>query len=537
MFTRQMFIRVILIIGTIFLLGNHVRAAELTWVEISPAQRNQAAQLGIQIYWELENGFFGPFDNSQVKSLRSKGFTVKVLDQDIFPGEYFLIYKVDPAKNTHLGTLLWENERMYLVRMHEDQAMHAKSLGYEMVRFPLMPHPLRTIEPAETMVYSAPDTTIQRLVDQVSIDNLTQNIVDLQNFGTRYSYSPWCDSAADYLYQRFDSLGLATEYDEYMLDTDTSYNVVAIYPGLVCPESIVIACAHFDSYSDMPYISAPGADDDASGVAAVLEIANVLSTANFRWTIMYIAFSGEEQWMVGSTHWVDSIAVPQNLKIAAVYNLDMIGYTAYDTSLLYVTPNIPSQPLAVLAESVNVQYDIGLNVSNYLDIDAYGDHTPFWDQGYKGVFVIEDSEWGIWYGSNPHYHTTHDTLGNLRMSLVLRATQLALACLATYANPYIGPAVEEYVVQNSEVGPQILSIRPNPMRQNCFIIYPWEPDAECGLTVYDAAGRLVRILDTREPESSWDGKDKHGKDVRSGVYFVRFFDQERQVMQKVIVLK
>jgi hypothetical protein len=140
--------------------------------------------------------------------------------------------------------------------------------------------------------------------------------------------------------------------------------------------------------------------------------------------------------MLGSGHWVDSTAVPESLIIPGVYNLDMFGYTAYDTNLIYVTRNAASLPLAALAESTNAWYGIGLQVVNFLDEDCAGDNAPFWEHGYQAVFACEDSEWGIWNGSDPYYHTPGDTFGNLRMGQVRRTSQLALACLATLAVPY-----------------------------------------------------------------------------------------------------
>jgi len=540
MSTKRNHIISIIVAVILSFIMNKSHAAWLTWVNASPSQKSLAAQLNISVYWTLDNGFFAQLDDAQIKDLRTRGFRTEMLDAQISPGEYFLVFKVGLGKDSYPSIYLWENEHMRLVRMDESKALAAKASGYEMARLPEAPHPLKITEPTGDIAVPAIDTTIQRLVGMVSQPNLGQTILDLQNFNTRYTYSPRCDSAARYLYQRFVNMGLSTTYDVYRLGNDTCYNVVATYPGQVIPESIVIACGHFDSYSNQPYVRAPGADDDASGVAATLEIARVLSTARFRWTIKYLAFSGEEQWMKGSTHWVDSVAVPQNLKIYGVYNLDMIGYTGTpDTSLLYVTPNTPSRPLANLAESVNVQYNIGLHVSNYLDEDAAGDHTPFWQRGFKAVFVIEDSEYGIWNGSNPHYHTTHDTLGTLRMSLVRRATQLVVACLATLAKPIIGQELSENSTNLQTT--QSLTIKSNPMRQRCLITYPQQTDNKYELKIFDAAGRLIKQWDYQTMRLSdqiiWSGDDDSGRKLPAGVYFVRFISRRYKAQAKLIVLE
>ena len=542
-FIRHRIFFIFLISNIIFFFGGKAYADSLVWIEVSPTQRPVFQELSIPVYWNLETGFFVPLNEAQLQILQAKGFKIDILDTEISSGEYFLVFKVGFGENSYPGRLLWENTRLRLVRLQESEAIYAKTSGFEMVHLPSLPHPLGSTEPCQTMTFPSADTTIQRLVDMVSESNLSQTILDLQNFGTRCSYSPHCDSTALYIYHRFVNLGLATDYDLYMLGSDSSYNICATYPGQIHPESIVIACGHFDSFSNQPMTLAPGADDDASGIAAVIEAANALATAQFRWTVKYLAFSGEEQWMVGSTHWVEYVALPQNLNIAGVYNLDMIGYPATDTNLLYVTPNTPSQSLAVLAETVNAQYDIGLNLVNYLDDDAAGDHTPFWQYGYEAVFVIEDSEWGIWGGSNPYYHTAYDTLGNLHMALVRRATQVAIACLATMAGPMTEPNVNENLSQNVAAPSQEIFIEPNPMRKTCLITYPCPAGADCKLAIYDASGRLIKNLQLptlyclAPTTLNWDGKDNFGRGVKSGVYFVRYQDRKRPITAKLVMVK
>jgi hypothetical protein len=509
----------------------------LVRIETSPAGRAELFRLGIPVYKDLRSSVLAPLEEPDVRALQEQGFRVEVLDREAAPGEYFLVFKAGPGRDAHPGRLLWENERLRLVRMPEAEALQAKAQGYEMVQLPGYPHLLELAEPSEETLSPAPDTIIQRLVGMISEANLRQTILDLQAFRTRYSTNPRCDSAAQYLHQRFSALGLdSVDYDYYLYQGYNLKNVDALYRGRVRPESLVIAGGHFDSYSSQPQTSAPGADDDASGVAAALEIARVLRTARFRKTLRYLAFSGEEQWMKGSTHWVEFVAVPRGLRIDGFYNLDMIGYTASDTSLLYVTPNTASRSLAVLAESANAQYGIGLHVANYWDEDAAGDHTPFWDRGFKAVFVIEDSEWGIWNGSNPHYHTTHDTLGNLRMSLVTRATRLAAACLATLAEPIAGNAVEEQMAPGLLAGGRGLRVVPNPMQDGCTMSAPWLADEE-RWSIYDATGRLVKTGTFEKGRAFWDGRDRSGRNAGNGAYFLRVRGRAGAETARLVLLR
>jgi len=491
-----------------------VNADQLALIKVLPEQRNEAVQMGMLIYDDFKDALIIRLDAKLEQTLTNKGWQIKILDPDLASDEYFLVYKVGPGKNSYPGRFLFANNRSTLVRMSESEALQAKAQGFEMRR--LHAHQLQVEELSQEFSASRLDTLIQRMVQAVSLDSLLTTLVRLQNFRTRYTYSRKCDTAAWYLHDRLQTFGLPTVYDIYLAGTqlDTSYNVIATITGQVRPESIVIICGHFDSYSSTPYTLAPGADDNGTGTAAVIEAARILSQYRFRWTIKFIAFSGEEQWMFGSYHWVDSVAVPQQLKIGGVYNFDMIAYTAYDSTRMYVNRNTASTSLAVLAESANVQYNIGLNLINYLDEDCAGDNTPFWEHGYKAVFALEDTEWGIWNGSNPHYHTTHDTIGILRLGQVLRGARLGVACIAAMAGPIGLNAIQEDGDVSSEASVFIPAIIKN------VISLPGKKQAE----LFDIAGKKVFVL---KPGNN---------DIRhlaSGIYFVR--QEQYRYTSKIIL--
>lgn len=496
---------VVFILLGFFLLAGVTKADQLALIRVTVEQRIEAAQMNLKVYQDFKDAILIGLNNELEQIIRNKGWQFEILDPELTPGEYFLVYKAGAGTYSKPGRVLLDYPRHALVRMSESDAYEAKAAGYEMKR--LIPHPIQIKETVEPFIVPASDTLIQQMVESVSLDSLLLTLRDLQNYQTRYTYSRKCDTAAWYLYDRFNAIGMSPEYDVYLAGTrrDTSYNIIATLPGQVQPESIVIVCGHFDSYSNQPYILAPGADDNGTGTAAVLEAARLLSQYQFRWTIMFITFSGEEQWMLGSYHWVDSVAVPQQLNIGGVYNMDMFAYTAYDSSLMYVIRNIQSTPLAILAESVNIQYNIGLEVVNFWDEDCAGDNTPFWEQGIKAVFVLEDSEWGIWNGSNPHYHTTHDTIGNLRLGQLLRGTQLAVGCLAALAGPIgVNAVAERPFFTNSATD---VNIFPNPFSKYAVI-----PKHENELfLIYDITGKLC----------SKNLGNQIGTGLAPGVYFVR----------------
>lgn len=395
----------------------------------------------VRVYRDLGASFIARLGDADFPALENAGCTWRVLDAPFRSGEYFVVPRVGRGALAAPGVTVYENARLRIVRLPEADAYAAKGAGLTILPLSRRGRP---IEPAADARFDwAPDTAVARLVGMVSLDTLVADIRHLQNYITRYTHNRKCDTAGLWLYGQFAELGWQVALDTYRINATRTFNVEATLPGTVRPDSIVIACAHYDSYCETNQNNAPGADDNATGTAILLELARALKTKQFRWTVKLLAFSGEEQWMKGSYHWVDSTAVPQGLKIYGAFNVDMIGYTAYDTNYLVNNRDVNSAPMGTLADSANAWYGIGLRLLNFLDPDCAGDNTPFWEAGFRSTFALEDSEWGIWNGSNPHYHTTHDTVGILTLGQVRRTAQLTVASVAHVAGPVIGSGIVE----------------------------------------------------------------------------------------------
>src|SRR4030042_2529763 len=161
---------------------------------------------------------------------------------------------------------------------------------------------------------------IRSVVDQISEAELHASVLDLQNFETRYDASEGNKAAGVYIMEKLKSLGLPevsfdefSYYNELTGSFEAARNVVASQKGLQTPEKIIVLGAHFDSISRHApdgRISAldkenpaPGADDNATGVAALLAVARVLSSLEPSLTIRFCAFSAEEEGIHGGAHY------------------------------------------------------------------------------------------------------------------------------------------------------------------------------------------------------------------------------------------
>lgn len=174
----------------------------------------------------------------------------------------------------------------------------------------------------------------EKIAGKVSTQEIEKSISDLVSFETRFPYQKQLETAG-YLSNRL-KVYIKPEFHEYEFWGVTWKNVLATIPGRVYPDEIVIICAHLDSKSDKRLVYAPGADDNASGCAAILELARILSKYSFERSIRFIFFSREESGWEGSAAYLKSIDRNKE-KIVAAINLDMIAYGDDDEDIDVVT--------------------------------------------------------------------------------------------------------------------------------------------------------------------------------------------------------
>jgi hypothetical protein len=247
--------------------------------------------------------------------------------------------------------------------------------------------------------------------------NLTAN-------GPRSTGNAACIAAAEYMYNRFQSMGLAVRYHHWNYGGYNSDNVEATLNGTdETSDDIYIICAHYDTVS-----AGPGADDDTSGTAAVLIAAQIMSQYQFNHTIKFVCFSGEEQGLLGSEVYA-SQAAAQGWDIIGVLNCDMISYaiSSNDGQNLVVYENTVSQWLYTYTVAINTEYSDYIHLTLHDGGYTWGsDHNSFWDYGYDALFYFE-------YTETPYYHTSQDTIAHINATYAVKNIRLVLATLAELA--------------------------------------------------------------------------------------------------------
>ncbi|UCE27722.1 MAG: M28 family peptidase [Candidatus Coatesbacteria bacterium] len=164
-------------------------------------------------------------------------------------------------------------------------------------------------------------------------------------------------------------------------------NVIAEIEGTVSPDEVIIICGHYDSKSEDPYHLAPGAEDNASGSGGVIAAAEAMAGYEYESTVRFIAFSGEEEGLVGSTAYAEAMA-EKGENIVAVLNMDMVAYLdepVYDIKVEY---NEPSTDLLEAIIDAGAVYTPSLDICPELYEPRGSDHMPFWDNGYRAVEII-----------------------------------------------------------------------------------------------------------------------------------------------------
>jgi Zn-dependent M28 family amino/carboxypeptidase len=244
--------------------------------------------------------------------------------------------------------------------------------------------------------------------------------------------------ATQYVYEFMQARGLNVRYEAWSACGIANRNVVAEKTGKSSPGEVVLVTAHVDSISE--HGNAPGADDNASGTAAVLHIAEIVADASFQRTLQFVLFTGEEQGLCGSEAFARQAATA-GTNIVAVYNMDMIAYDADEEPILRLhTRRTGHAGYAADAEIANtfigVVADYGLQRQLSPQILADGndenDVYSFWSHGFPGILAIED-DGPVEDDFNPYYHTSRDTVSAFNQAYYTNFVKASVGTVALLA--------------------------------------------------------------------------------------------------------
>jgi hypothetical protein len=273
------------------------------------------------------------------------------------------------------------------------------------------------------------------ITEQISDSAITEYISRLVDFRTRLSCTDSNTAASQWIHDKFLEFGYIEVYfdsfpfHEPEYSCDVQWNVVAIKQGTLEPEKVIVLGGHYDSIADYPECDpdtlAPGADDDASGTAAVLEAARVLADEYSDVTLLFIAFGAEEQQMIGSTHFAEA-AFAEDMDIKLMLNMDMIGNYVEDVWDVELWSSSSSLHYAGVVAEIAVTHTNLLPITIHQSLaDAY----PFDQLGYHNVGIAEPN-----CTENPQLHTCYDEVEYLSIPYLTEVTDLVVRSVLYVAN-------------------------------------------------------------------------------------------------------
>jgi len=266
------------------------------------------------------------------------------------------------------------------------------------------------------------------MVAGVNENRWYQAVVNLANYN-RYTYGSGIRSAETWIINQIRGIGSSIQVttQQFSVGGTPAFNIIARITGTTRPNDWYVVGAHYDSTSQTPTVSAPGAEDNASGTAGVLEMIRIFYANPPPATVFFVLYSGEEQGLVGSTAHVRQLinnGDSSKLKFALIF--DMIGYT-YNQNLFNVIVESYRDYEDEMQIYVNCAYNYVSNLGVYVSYNPFGsDHMPYLQNGFGAALCIEND-----WDSYPGYHRTTDVPSNLTPGLGRRIVQMNVATLAT----------------------------------------------------------------------------------------------------------
>jgi hypothetical protein len=264
---------------------------------------------------------------------------------------------------------------------------------------------------------------VAKVAARASAARIYQHEKSLFDFDSKHITRPGNKLASEYLYNAYASFGYTPDYQWFAprgaLGGQTA-NVIATLKGTLNPELVYVVSSHYDSVA-----IGPGADDDTSGTAALLETARILAGHPMPATIVFASFTGEEAGLLGSREFVRR-AVESKMQIAGALNNDMIGWAndhRLDNTIRYSNPGIRDiQHGAAMEFSKLITYD----ALYYKSTDAAAYYEAYGDiVGGIGSYPVL---------GNPHYHQSHDLLEGINHQLIAEVAKTTAATLMLLAS-------------------------------------------------------------------------------------------------------
>lgn len=289
------------------------------------------------------------------------------------------------------------------------------------------------------------------LASSVNYDSIDLYMNEFSSLGVKEIGTQAQNDTKNWIISKYQSWGYT-----HVLEDPFSYiglnsaNVVVTKTGSLYPNKFVILDAHYDTKNGV------GSNDNGSGTSIVLEIARLLKDVETEYSIKFIHFSGEEDGLKGSQHYVNNTVIPENLDIKILFNIDEVGGVNGMLNNTIVCERDQTSPTSNDSQSA-IMTDILANcMEMYSSLTAEvsyayaSDYMPFQANGEIITGLFEKNE-------SPFTHSSSDILSNLDMGYVVEVCRGALGATAEYAIAIQNLAIKELDARSE------WSVFPNPI--------------------------------------------------------------------------
>lgn len=368
----------------------------------------------------------------------------------------------------------------------------------------------------------------QDVVNQVSQTNTTTNLTDFENFGVKVRGSAAQTNTLNWITNKYLSYGFtAAQIVEdpftYTGSSAICKNLIVTKTGTLYPNTFVIICAHYDT------VNGKGTNDNGSGTNVLLETARLLQSIPTEYSIKFIHFSGEEDGLRGSQHYVSNIVNSTNpkLDIKLVFNIDQVGGVAGQTNNTITcerdTSNTPSTNNATSNTITNELINcVGLysNLNTLLASAYASDYMPFEDNNEIITGFYETNE-------SSATHTANDLLVNMDPTYAYNVTKAAVGAMLHFA--IADTSLLSNATFNSE---NQVTVYPNPAKNNLYINKGTLDTENYAVKIVDLNGKTVT---EKEFNNSQLIEQLPVSELSSGIYLCVISTESKQIFKKIII--
>jgi hypothetical protein len=400
---------------------------------------------------------------------------------------------------------------------------------------------------------------IQEIVDQVDSVQVFEYLSEIEGSRHRTASPEHLADVQEMLVTSFNEFQLETDIQAFDYGQYEAQNIIGRMIGTHADTAFYIIDGHYDSVSN-----SPGADDNGSAVAGVLEALRVLSKYAYRKSVKFIGFDLEEAGLVGSDRYVQNALHPDET-LEGVLNFEMIGYYSDEPNsqtvpngFNFIFPDAIAQLEAndykgdfitivadgnstFLSAAYKEAIDAYIPELNYLVLDIpvppsnvpdllRSDHASFWAEGMPAIMLTDGSNF-----RNPHYHSPADSIGTLNFTFMSRVIKAAVATIAELAEVRHATTAWTDTDFTSAIGEPLachLEMTPNPAGDLVSFKLENCTTEKVQMNIFNVNG--IKMYTLRN-ETNIEKQEIDVSDWQRGIYMVVIQNGKNKKTQKLIL--